>query len=289
MYIPVPDDCAGILGPRWGGIFDPISTPRVGSLEGKIGDEKIASDWEPKTSTIIRNGYIPLSDDFAGILVPGIDRDFRPYLASLTFGSTLRAGSFEREIGDEKTASDRRPKTGKIIGNGYVTSILLFIMFLESPIHATDPHQKPSIKILSEQMECDHEKKICVAKGNAVAEKLNEPKTKILKADEITAHFAKEGGTGPLEITHLEATGNVFFVIGDIIAQGKRGNYDVEQEIAEVFDDVKVTNDENQLDGSYGKVNMRTGRYFINSNKGRVQALIFTKEAKKDKDHTQNE
>jgi len=34
-YIPVPDDFAGILGPRWGGIFDPGSTPRVGSLEGE--------------------------------------------------------------------------------------------------------------------------------------------------------------------------------------------------------------------------------------------------------------
>jgi len=42
--IPLSDDFAGILGPRWSEIFDPVLTPRVGSLEGKIGDKKIASD-----------------------------------------------------------------------------------------------------------------------------------------------------------------------------------------------------------------------------------------------------
>jgi len=47
------------LGPRWGGIFDPVLTPRVGSLEGKTGDEKTASDRWPKTGKIIGNGYIP--------------------------------------------------------------------------------------------------------------------------------------------------------------------------------------------------------------------------------------
>jgi len=58
LSIPVSDDCAGILGPRWGGIFDPVSTPRVGSLEGETGDEKTASDRWPKTGKIIGNGYI---------------------------------------------------------------------------------------------------------------------------------------------------------------------------------------------------------------------------------------
>jgi len=55
--IPVPDDFSGILGPRWGGIFDPGSTPRVGSSEGETGDEKTASDRWPKTWKIIGNRY----------------------------------------------------------------------------------------------------------------------------------------------------------------------------------------------------------------------------------------
>jgi len=33
--IPISDDFDGILGPRWGEIFDSVSTPRVGSLEGE--------------------------------------------------------------------------------------------------------------------------------------------------------------------------------------------------------------------------------------------------------------
>jgi len=40
--IPISDDFAGILGPRWGGIFDPGLTPRVGSSEGepKVSEAK---------------------------------------------------------------------------------------------------------------------------------------------------------------------------------------------------------------------------------------------------------
>jgi|GEM_PF-496314 len=58
--IPLPDDFTGILGPRWGGIFDPILTPRAGSLEGEIGDEKTPSDRWPKTGKIIGKGYVIL-------------------------------------------------------------------------------------------------------------------------------------------------------------------------------------------------------------------------------------
>lgn len=137
-----------------------------------------------------------------------------------------------------------------------------------------------NIKILSDQMDCDQSKNVCVAKGNAIAEKLNDSKVKILKADQITAHFAKEGGTGPLKVTRLEAEGNVFFIIDDIIVQGLRGSYSTATEIAEVFDDVKITNGKNQLDGGYAKVNMRTGHYSVKHGGERVSALIFTKDKK---------
>jgi lipopolysaccharide export system protein LptA len=131
-------------------------------------------------------------------------------------------------------------------------------------------------------MDCDQSKNVCVAKGNAIAEKLNDSKVKILKADQITAHFAKEGGKGPLKVIRLEAEGNVFFIIGDIIIQGLRSNYSAATEIAEVFDNVKITNGNNQLEGGYAKVNMKTGHYSIKRDGERVAALIFTKDKKED-------
>lgn len=140
------------------------------------------------------------------------------------------------------------------------------------------PSIQPNIKILSDQIDCNQSNNVCIAKGNATAEKLNDSKVKILKADQIIAHFAKENGTGPLKVTRLEATGNVFFIIGDIIIQGARGNYTAQTETAEVFENVKITNGKNQLDGGYAQVNMKTGQYSIKRNGERVSALIFTKD-----------
>jgi lipopolysaccharide export system protein LptA len=170
-----------------------------------------------------------------------------------------------------------------------VTIIICGIIFL-TPSFATSktssptpaPSNQPNIKILSDQMDCNQEHSLCVAKGNATAEKLGDSKVKILKADQIKAYFAKEGQNGPLKVVKLEAEGNVFFIIGDIIIQGKRGHYVTDSEVAEVFDNVKITNGSNQLDGGYGKVNMKTGHYSIKRDGEPVQALIFTKEQAKE-------
>lgn len=137
---------------------------------------------------------------------------------------------------------------------------------------------QPNIKILSDQMDCDQARHVCIAKGNATAEKLNDKKTKVLKADQITAHFAKDAKSGSTQVTHLEADGNVFFVIGDIAIQGKQGEYLVESGIAKVKDDVKITHGENQLDGGYAEVNMETGHYSLRHDGEQVQAMIYTKD-----------
>lgn len=136
---------------------------------------------------------------------------------------------------------------------------------------------EPNIKILSDQMDCNQSTNVCVATGNAFVEKLNDSKTKTLKADKIIAHFAKTGGDGPLKPTKFEAEGNVFFIIGEILVQGKRAEYFVETEIAKVFEDVKITQGPNQLDGGEAEVNMKTGQYSIKKAKEQVSALIFTK------------
>lgn len=145
---------------------------------------------------------------------------------------------------------------------------------------STTMSDEPNIKIVSNEIHCEQSKNICIAKGNAKAEKLKDSKVKVLKADQITAHFTKKDSKGPLKVTHLEAEGNVFLIIGDIIVQGRHGQYSDETEIAEVFDDVKITNGKNQLDGGYARVNMKTGHYTIKRDGERVTALIFTKDKK---------
>jgi len=88
-----------------------------------------------------------------------------------------------------------------------LSRFIFMILLLTSPSAASSSSlpSQPNIKILANQMDCDQTKNVCVAKGDAIAEKLNDSKVKILKADQITAHFAKEGGTGPLKVTRLEA------------------------------------------------------------------------------------
>lgn len=142
-------------------------------------------------------------------------------------------------------------------------------------------------------MDCDQGKNTCVASGNASAEKLNDSKTQILKADKITAHFSKEGGSGSMKPDQLKADGNVRFKLDDIFVQGDRGDYDVGTEVIKVYSqedkdgkkgNVKITNGENQVSGKSGEVNMKTGKYSVRGDGERVEALIYTKEEKPNKD-----
>lgn len=159
--------------------------------------------------------------------------------------------------------------------------ILTWMMLAPCPENAHSSQNQPNIKILAEQMDCDQTQNVCIAKVNASAEKLNDPKMKVLKADQIKAFFDKEGKAGSTKVTRLEADGHVFLILGDIIVQGERGNYDVDAEVAKVYDHVKITNGQNQISGSYGEVNMKTGQYSVRQSGGkRVQALIYTKEEK---------
>lgn len=160
-----------------------------------------------------------------------------------------------------------------------VGSFLFLSSFVDtSPALVTTQSQQPNIKIYAQQMDYDQSKSICIAIGNAIAEKLNDSKVKILKADKITAHFTKKDPSGSLKVSLLEADGKVVILNGpDVIIQGESAKYTPENEIAEIFKNVKITNGNNQLDGSYGKFNMKTGQYSLKEEGKRVQALILTK------------
>lgn len=151
-----------------------------------------------------------------------------------------------------------------------------------------------NLKVLADTLECIQEKNICIATGNASAVKLDSPERQTINADKLTVHFEKEKGSkkkkeeekekgmGSTKITLVEADGNVFMVKGPTIIQGERGTYDAKTEFAHVYDNVKITSEENQINGDHGEVDMTTGHYKVDTKEHQqVQALLFTKNKSK--------
>lgn len=105
-----------------------------------------------------------------------------------------------------------------------------------------------------DSLEYWEEKGIAVARGDAEARR----EDKRIKADVLTAHFAP-GAEDSLELKRIEAFGNVRITTPQEYARGNHGIYHVERELASLDGDVKITRDENQLNGEYAEVNMKTG------------------------------
>jgi lipopolysaccharide export system protein LptA len=139
-----------------------------------------------------------------------------------------------------------------------------------------------NIKILADEMECDQQTGKCIATGNAVAQKLNDPEGRTIAADKLITFFAKKDPQGPSKLTRIEAEGNVVITTGETIIRAPRGYYNAETEYAELFEDVRATNaGKNHLVGNHGDVYMNTGQYKVTSANQQVQALIFTKDDNK--------
>lgn len=114
--------------------------------------------------------------------------------------------------------------------------------------------------------------KMAVARGNAVAVQ----KDNRIQADTLTAHFldkdkvagaekpkpkdkGKGGGGGSLEMERADAYGHVILTTPQEVVTGERGDYNAETGIATVTGSVKITRDNNQLNGGYAHVNLNTG------------------------------
>lgn len=144
-----------------------------------------------------------------------------------------------------------------------------------------EPTAASNIKILADQMECDQNNNKCVAIGHAIAQKLNDPDNRTISADKLVAFFSKKELNAPSRLIKIEAEGNVVVTTKETVIRAPRGHYDVDQEYAEMFEDVRVTNTEkNHVTGHYGEVCMKTGLYKIKSEGQQVQALIFSADKK---------
>jgi lipopolysaccharide export system protein LptA len=79
-----------------------------------------------------------------------------------------------------------------------------------------------------------------------------------LDAEHVTAILAP-GAEGELALSKVEATGNVRIATPREFVRADRGTYDVEKQFAILSGGVKVTQDQNQLNGEYAEVDLKSG------------------------------
>jgi lipopolysaccharide export system protein LptA len=120
------------------------------------------------------------------------------------------------------------------------------------------------------------QRRLAVARGNAVATE----KDRRVAGDVLTAHVTQDAKTNASRISRIDAFGNVRVSSPTQIAQGAKGVYNLDTQIATLVDHVRVTQGQNQLDGDYAEVNLSNGVSRMLSGKAagqagsRVSALI---------------
>jgi lipopolysaccharide export system protein LptA len=95
---------------------------------------------------------------------------------------------------------------------------------------------------------------VAVARGDASAVRGDRE----VKADVLTAYFTPDE-QDQLQMTTLKADGNVRVATPREFARGNTGVYYVPQELMTLTGDVKVTRGEDQMNGRYAEVDLKTG------------------------------
>jgi len=131
-----------------------------------------------------------------------------------------------------------------------------------------------------DSLEYWEQRKIAVARGNAVAKKDD----RTIRADTLIARF-EEDAAGKLVATRMDAVGNVIITTSEDVARGDEGIYNVDSETAILQGNVRITRGENQLNGERAEVNLKTGISRLLSGpdgaKQRVRGLFNPKSDKK--------
>ena len=100
-----------------------------------------------------------------------------------------------------------------------------------------------------------------------------------LDAEDVVATLVP-GPDGKLTISKIEATGNVRIATPHEFIRANRGTYDVDKQFAVLTGAVKVTQDQNQLDGEYAEVDLKSGVSRLlgaspGSGGGKVKGLVL--------------
>lgn len=126
-----------------------------------------------------------------------------------------------------------------------------------------------------ESLEYWDERRIAVARGDALVVQ----EDRRIKAGIITA-FLNPAGQGTTQVNRIDAIGDVHVSTLTDIVTGREGVYIVAEEKATICGNVKITRDQNQLNGECAVVNMVTGRSRISSggSGSRVEGLFLPTE-----------
>ena len=126
-----------------------------------------------------------------------------------------------------------------------------------------------------ESLEYWEDRSIAVARGDALV--IQEDRR--LKAGVLTA-FIEPGDTeGQTRVTRIDATGGVHISTPTDIVTGQEGVYIVAEERVTLCGGVKITRDQNQLNGECAVVDMLTGRSTLQGKAGeKVRGLILRTE-----------
>ncbi|MGE0652918.1 MAG: LptA/OstA family protein [Alphaproteobacteria bacterium] len=159
-----------------------------------------------------------------------------------------------------------------------------------------------------DSLEYYEEKSLAVARGDAVsrpvpAKRKSDKENRTVRADVLTAHFrdneagggksAKTGkttakkkaaasGGGGNSVDRMDAYGNVVVTRPGEVAFGDRGVYLPDTEMVHLWGKVRITREDNQINGNYAEVNFRTGiSRILASPSDPVRALIEMDKAPK--------
>ena len=135
---------------------------------------------------------------------------------------------------------------------------------------------KDSTITAEDSLEYYEQAQLAVARGNAVASQ----EDRRVQADVLMAHFAEQkGAERNSKVERIEAVGNVVIWTPTELVQASRGEYRIDEGIATLDGDVRITRGENQLNGEFAEVDLNTGVSRLlgdptTSEKSRVRGLI---------------
>lgn len=129
-----------------------------------------------------------------------------------------------------------------------------------------------------ESLEYWEGRSLAVARGDAQVARDD----KRLRAGVLTAFIKQAEGSGTgsgdardARVTRIDATGGVHVSTEDEIVIGNEGVYDVPREKITLCGDVKITRQQNQLNGECAIVDMKTGRSRLEGRGEKVEGLIL--------------